>query len=332
MSKEERNFMKLSFRYNINNKHSKDKRGFRQILKKDYFPNWQLYLLLLIPITYIIIFRYIPMVGAQIAFRKYDFTLGIWNSPWVGLDNFKRFFDSYQFKTIIRNTLTLSFYGLFVSFPLPIILALILNAFPWIRYKKLVQTVSYVPHFISTVVIVGMLMQIFNPRNGAIGAIYQLFTGKIMNDLFANPNVFPHIYVWSGIWQSIGWSSIIYIAALSNVDEEQHSAAQIDGASVFQRIIHIDFPAILPTATIMLILATGNIMNVGFEKVYLMQNSLNISKSEVISTYVYKIGMTIGIGDFSFATTIDLFNSIINFFLLVTVNFLSKKLSDIYLW
>jgi putative aldouronate transport system permease protein len=324
--------MKQRLQFKNIDKPFENQKGFLQVVKKDYLPQWQLYLLLLIPVTYIIIFRYIPMAGAQIAFRKYDFLLGIWKSPWVGLDNFKRFFNSYQFTTIIRNTITLSFYGLFVSFPLPIILALILNAFPWAGYKKLVQTVSYIPHFISTVVIVGMLMQIFNPRTGAIGAIYQLLTGRIMKDLFASPDAFPHIYVWSGIWQGIGWSSIIYIAALSGVDEEQHSAAQIDGASVFQRVIHIDFPAILPTATIMLILAAGNIMNVGFEKVYLMQNSLNTSRSEVISTYVYKIGMTIGSGDFSFATAIGLFNSIINFLLLVMVNFLSKKLSDTYLW
>ncbi len=228
--------------------------------------------------------------------------------------------------------MTLSFYSLFASFPLPIILALLINASPGLRFKKIVQTVSYIPHFISTVVIVGMLMQIFNPRVGAIGAIYQLITKKILNDLFASPGAFPHIYVWSGIWQNIGWNSIIYIAALSNVDAELHSAAQIDGASIFQRVVHIDFPAVLPTATIMLILATGNIMNIGFEKVFLMQNSLNISRSEVISTYVYKVGLTMGAGDFSFATGIGLLNSVINFVLLIIVNFTSKKLEGTYLW
>jgi len=305
---------------------------FARILKKDYFSRWQLYLLLFVPLAYIIIFHYIPMAGMQIAFKKYDFSLGIWGSPWVGLKNFQRFFNSYQFTSILMNTITLSFYGLFVSFPLPIMLALLLNAFPWERYKKLVQTVSYIPHFISTVVIVGMIMQVFNPRTGAIGAIYQLITGQVMRDLLASPGAFPHFYVWSGIWQEIGWNSIVYIAALSGVDAELHSAAQIDGASAFQRVLYIDFPAILPTATIMLILAAGKIMNVGFEKVFLMQNSLNIARSEVISTYVYKVGMTIGTGDFSFATAIGLFDSVINFLLLVTVNFLSKKLSDNYLW
>ena len=196
----------------------------------------------------------------------------------------------------------------------------------------MVQTVSYIPHFISTVVVVGMLMQIFNPRTGAVGNIYSLFTGGIMKDIFASPSAFPHLYVWSGIWQGIGWSSIIYIAALSSVDTELHEAAQIDGASRFRRVLHIDLPSILPTATIMLILSAGRVMSVGFEKVFLMQNSLNIGASEVISTYVYKVGMVIGTGDYSFATAIGLFNSVINFCLLVLVNFISRKLSETSLW
>ena len=211
-------------------------------------------------------------------------------------------------------------------------MALLLNSFPGVRFKKVVQTVSYIPHFISTVVVVGMLMQIFNPRTGAVGNIYSLFTGGIMKDIFASPSAFPHLYVWSGIWQGIGWSSIIYIAALSSVDTELHEAAQIDGASRFRRVLHIDLPSILPTATIMLILSAGRVMSVGFEKVFLMQNSLNIGASEVISTYVYKVGMVIGTGDYSFATAIGLFNSVINFCLLVLVNFISRKLSETSLW
>lgn len=300
--------------------------------KKDYLSNWQLYLFLLPSIVFIFIFAYIPMAGIQIAFKEYDFTLGIWGSKWIGFENFKRFFNSYQFSSILFNTISISFYSLVASFPLPIIFALILNSYTNHRYKKLVQTVSYMPHFISTVVVVGMLIQIFNPRTGAIGALYLFFTKSLIPDAFANPNAFPHLYVWSGIWQSIGWSSIIYIAALSSVDEELHESAQIDGASRFQRVLHIDFPSILPTATIMLILAAGNIMNVGFEKVFLMQNSLNLAKSEVISTYVYKVGLTVGSGDFSFATAIGLFNSIINFMLLATVNYASNKLSNTSLW
>ncbi len=300
--------------------------------KKEYLSNWQLYVFLLPALIFIIIFAYVPMAGIQIAFKEYDFTLGIWGSKWIGFENFKRFFDSYQFSSILWNTISISFYSLVASFPLPIVFALILNSYTSQRYKKIVQTVSYMPHFISTVVVVGMIIQLFNPRTGAIGALYLFFTDSMITDAFANPNAFPHLYVWSGIWQSIGWSSIIYIAALSSVDEELHESAQIDGASRFQRVLHIDFPSILPTATIMLILAAGNIMNVGFEKVFLMQNNLNLGKSEVISTYVYKVGLTIGSGDFSFATAIGLFNSIINFLLLAAVNYASNKLSQTSLW
>ncbi|MDF2922480.1 MAG: sugar transporter permease [Paenibacillaceae bacterium] len=300
--------------------------------KKNYLQNWQLYVFLMPALVFIIVFAYFPMAGIQIAFKDYDFNLGIWGSKWIGLENFRRFFDSYQFSTLLWNTISLSFYSLIASFPLPIIFALILNSFTSAKYKKLVQSISYMPHFISTVVIVGMLIQLFNPRTGAFGSLYTLFTNSILPDAFSKPGAFPHLYVWSGIWQGIGWGSIIYIAALSAVDEELHDAAQIDGATRFQRVRHIDFPSILPTATIMLILSVGHIMDVGFEKVYLMQNDLNISKSEVISTYVYKVGMTIGSGDFSFATAIGLFNSLINFALLITVNLASKRFSNTSLW
>ncbi len=301
-------------------------------MKKTMKKNWRLYLFLLLPVLYILIFAYVPMAGVQIAFKDYDFTKGVWGSEWVGLKNFKRFFESYNFWEILKNTIVLSFYSLLVSFPIPIIFALIINAFPAQRFKKTVQTISYMPHFISTVVVVGMMIQILNPRTGAFGAIYTALTGNVMKDILSVPSAFSHIYVWSGIWQSMGWSSIIYIAALSGVDSELHEAAQIDGASRFQRVLHIDLPSILPTAIILLILSSGNIMNVGFEKVYLMQNDMNISASEVISTYVYKIGMSVGTGDFSFATAIGLFNSVINFALLITVNFISKRFSHNSLW
>ncbi len=300
--------------------------------KKQYLQNWQLYIFLLPSLAFILTFAYVPMAGIQIAFKEYNFNLGIWGSEWVGLTNFRRFFDSYQFTTLLWNTVSLSFYALIAGFPLPIIFALLLNSFTSAKYKKLVQSISYMPHFISTVVIVGMLIQLFNPRTGAFGALFTLFTDSMLPDAFGKPGAFQHLYVWSGIWQGIGWGSIIYIAALSAVDEELHDAAQIDGATRFQRVRHIDFPSILPTATIMLILSVGHIMDVGFEKVYLMQNDLNISKSEVISTYVYKVGMTIGSGDFSFATAIGLFNSLINFALLITVNLASKKFSNTSLW
>lgn len=304
----------------------------RSRFSKGFLADWQMYIFLLPSVVFILIFAYVPMAGVQIAFKEYDFTLGIWGSEWVGFENFQRFFESYQFNRIIWNTVSLAFYSLLIGFPLPILFALILNSYTHQRFKKLVQSVSYMPHFISTVVIVGMLIQIFNPRTGAFGSIYTLLSSSIMPDFFAKPEAFQHLYVWSGIWQGIGWSSIIYIAALSAVDEHLHEAAQIDGASRLQRVRHIDFPSILPTATIMLILAAGNLMDVGFEKVFLMQNDLNLSKSEVISTYVYKVGLTIGTGDFSFATAIGLFNSIINFVLLIVVNFAAKRLSNTSLW
>ena len=299
--------------------------------KKYYLSKWRLYLFLVIPVIYIIIFAYIPMVGAQIAFRDYDCRYGIWGSEWVGLENFLKFFKYHDFKRILWNTLSVSLYSLLASFPLPIILALLLHSFPGKRFTKTVQTVLYMPHFISVVVMIGMVMQIFNPLSGVFGLAYRVFTGEIMPDIFGNPNAFRHIYVWTGIWQGLGWGSIIYTAALSGVDMELHESAQIDGASRFQRVRYIDLPAILPTVSIMLIMNAGNIMNIGFEKVLLLQNDLNRSSSEVISTYVYKVGLMSG-GDFSYATAVGLFNSLINFTLLVIVNYTAKKLGETSLW
>ncbi len=299
--------------------------------RKNYLSKWRLYLFLVIPILYIIIFAYIPMVGAQIAFRDYDFRYGIWGSEWVGWKNFSKFFHYRDFKRILWNTLSVSIYSLLASFPLPIILALILHSFPRERYKKVVQTVLYMPHFISVVVMIGMIMQLFNPLSGVFGLFYKAVTGEIMPDIFSSPGAFRHIYVWSGIWQGLGWGSIIYMAALSGVDMELHESAQIDGASRFQRVLYIDLPAILPTVSIMLIMNAGNIMNIGFEKVLLLQNDLNRSRSEVISTYVYKVGLMSG-GDFSYATAVGLFNSVINFTLLVIVNYVTKKFSETSLW
>ena len=299
--------------------------------RKDYLSRWRLYLFLLIPVVYIIVFAYIPMVGAQIAFRDYDFVLGIWGSQWVGWKNFAKFFRYHDFWKILWNTLSVSLYSLIASFPLPIILALILHSFPGKRYTKVVQTVMYMPHFISVVVMVGMIMQMFNPLSGVFGLAYQSISGSLMPDIFSNPSAFGHIYVWSGIWQGLGGNSIIYMAALSGVDMELHESAQIDGASRFQRVMHIDLPAILPTACILLIMNAGSIMNVGFEKVLLLQNDLNRSRSEVISTYVYKVGLMSG-GDFSYATAVGLFNSVINFTLLILVNYAGKKLGETSLW
>ena len=303
-------------------KTEKRKRKIRQITNR-----WQIYLLLLLPVTYLIVFSYVPMSGLVLAFKKYNVNDGIWGSPWVGMKNFQRFFQSYKFRLVMKNTLVLSLYSLAVSFPIPILFALFLNALPGKRYKKIIQTVTYVPHFISTVVMVGLLFQILNNRNGIYGSLYTLITQKTAPNLLSDGSKFKHIYVWSGVWQSAGYNAIIYIAALAGVDQSLHEAAQIDGASRFQRIFYVDVPAILPTASIMLILAVGNIMNVGFEKVFLMQNSLNMNDSEIVSTYVYKVGLASGVTDFSLSTAIGMFNSVINFILLLLANEGSKRLN-----
>ena len=289
--------------------------------------NWRLYLFLLVPVAYILIFAYVPMAGLQLAFKRFNAADGIWGSPWVGVEQFQRFFSSYQFGRVLKNTLTLSLYGLLAGFPFPILLALILNSLRSDRYRKTAQTITYLPYFISTVVLVGILAQVLNPRVGLVANITMAFSGGEPANLMASPDAFPHLYVWSGVWQAMGYNSIIYIAALSGVDPNLHEAAQIDGANRFQRVLHIDFPAILPTATILLILNAGQLMNVGFEKAYLMQNSMNQSASEVISTYVYKVGLAASVTDFSYATAIGLFNSVVNMVLIVLVNFASKRLN-----
>ena len=293
---------------------------------------WQLYIFLLIPVAQVLIFKYWPMLGLQIAFKNFDYRLGIWGSAWVGTKHFQRFLNSYQFSRVVGNTLRLSLYSLLAGFPLPVIFALLLNAMPLKKYKKIVQTVTYMPHFISVVVMVGIITQMMNIHVGLYGQLYKSLMGKNAPDVLGMASAFPHMYVWSGIWQNIGFNSIIYVAALSSVDPELHEAAEMDGANRFSRLIHIDLPTILPTASIMLILACGNIMSVGFEKAYLMQNTLNISRSEVISTYVYKIGIASGGGNFSFGTAVGLFNSVVNFILIVLVNLISKKLGGNSLW
>lgn len=307
----------------------KNKKGLMAEIKD----NWQLYAFLIIPIVYIVIFAYGPMAGLQIAFKKFEPRLGIWGSEWIGVGNFIKFFASYQFMRILKNTLFLSLYALIAGFPVPIIFAMMINVVKNNRYKKFTQMAVYLPHFISVVVLVGMIHQLFNPIMGLYANLYQTFMGGgYPPDILANAQVFPHLYVWSGIWQNMGWNSIIYLAALSSVDAELHEAAQIDGASRLKRIIHIDFPCILPTAVILLILNVGSIMNVGFEKVLLMQNSLNLQFSEVISTYVYKVGIASGGGDYSYATAIGFFNSVINFAMIVSVNAITKRLGDLSLW
>ncbi len=295
--------------------------------------HWQMYLFLLLPLIYLLTFCYYPMLGLQLAFRKFTIDGGIWASPWIGWGNISKFLTSYQFKRVLTNTLILSFYSIFAGFPLPIIFALLLNSMRGERMKKAIQTITYIPHFISVIVMVGIIMQVFNARTGLYGVAVNWLTGAYPGDLLGSTRAFAHLYVWTGIWQTFGWNSIIFIAALAAVSAELHEAAEIDGASRFQRVLHIDLPSILPVATIMLILRTGSIMNIGFEKIYLMQNSLNLSVSEVISTYVYKIGLGLsGSPDYSYSTAIGLFNSVINFLLIASVNTLSGKMSKTSLW
>jgi len=302
-------------------------------MKRRVLKYWQLYVFLFLPVVYVLIFHYYPILGVQIAFKKYNALLGIWNSPWVGLKNFTKFFNSYQFFTVIGNTLKLSLYSIVAGFPLPLVFALVLNVVRSNRYKKTVQTITYMPHFISTVVIVGMIIQIANPVNGIYGKLYSLLNnGNMAGDPLGSCSVFPHLYVWTGVWQSFGWDSIIYMAALASTSMELHEAAQLDGATRLQRVIHIDFPTILPTAIIMLILRTGSVMTIGFEKIFLMQNDLNLRVSEVISTYVYKVSLQASLPDYSYSTAIALFNSIINLVLICSINVFARKVGDTSLW
>lgn len=291
--------------------------------------NWQLYLFLLPAVVFIILFMYTPMYGLQIAFKNYRSGVGIWGSPWAGLKWFEKFFSTPRCWEIVKNTLTISVYSLIAGFPLPICLAIILNYVKNLRFKKFAQTVTYMPYFISTVVLVGMMDLFFSPTSGFINTMIKGLGGEPVY-FMGIPAVFPHMYVWSGVWQSMGYSSIIYIAALSGVSPELHESAVIDGANILQRIWHIDIPTIMPTMIILLIMSCGNIMNVGYEKVLLMQNDLTINVSEIISTYVYKIGLVNQ--QYSFSTAIGLMNNVINFIILVTANKVSNKIFGSGLW
>lgn len=298
-----------------------------QRFKKNFKRDWQLHLLILIPLIYVLIFNYGPMYGVQMAFRDYRPVDGIVGSEWVGLKWFARFLSSVKFKNIFMNTVILSLYSL-ATFPLAVIFALVLNAMKSEKYKKVVQTVSYMPHFISLTVLVGIVNMIFSPVNGIYGNLFRLFGGEgYPTDFRAAAESFRHLYVWSGVWQNIGWNAIIYISALSSVPHELHEAAQIDGASRLKRIWHIDIPTILPTICIMFIMRCASIISVGFEKAYLMQSNLNVSVSEVISTYVYKTGMS-SFKNFSYGTAVDLFNTVINLAMMLVVNFIVKKSTD----
>lgn len=291
--------------------------------------HWQLYLIVLVPLLYIFVFKYIPMFGAQIAFKDYIVIKGIWGSPFRGFKHFEAFFRSPHFWKLIRNTLGISLYSLIAGFPLPIILALSLNEVANKTFKKTVQLVTYAPYFISMVVMVSIIMQFLAPKMGIINLII-ISLGGTKQNFMGNPNYFKSIYVWSGIWQMTGYSSIIYIASLSGIDPALYEAARVDGATKLQKIFNIDLPGIMPTAVILLIMNVGQIMNVGFEKVYLMQNPLNLSSAEIISTYVYKVGL-VG-AQFSFSTAVGLFNSLVNLLLLVSVNNIAKRVGQTSLW
>lgn len=288
-----------------------------------------LYLLLLPAVLYALIFLYAPMGGVLIAFKDYSPTKGIFGSPWAGLKYFQKFLNAYNFKQIFFNTVSLSVYNLVAQFPIPILFALLLNQMRFKRLKKVVQTVSYAPHFISTVVLVGMLNVFLSPSTGVVNALIKSLGGEAVYFL-GKAELFRPVYVWSSVWQDMGRSAIIYIAALTSIEQELHEAAMVDGASKFQRTLYIDIPGIMPTVVIMLILNLGRIMTVGFEKAYLMQNTLNITASEIISTYVYKVGLLNA--QFSLSTAIGLFNSVISCVLVVTVNFIARRLGDTSLW
>ncbi|MGM1050506.1 MAG: ABC transporter permease [Bacillota bacterium] len=301
----------------------------RSPLPRSIRKNWDLYLLIVPVIVYYIIFHYIPMYGVQIAFKDFIASKGITDSPWAGLKHFERFFNSYYFERLIINTLEIGLYELLVGFPVPIILALLINEVRSKLFRKTVQTITYAPHFLSTVVLVGMLFIFLDPNSGFINMLIRLFGGDPVSFL-TEPGWFKTIYVFSGVWQQMGWSSIIYLAALTGIDPQQHEAAKVDGASRLKRIWHINLPGIMPTIIILLIMNVGSVMAVGFEKVFLMQNDLNRESSDVIATYVYRSGIVSA--QYSFSAAVGLFNSIINFILLLTVNFISRKVGQNSLW
>lgn len=291
--------------------------------------NWQLYILLLPAFVWLIVFCYAPMYGVTIAFKDYKVKLGITGSPWAGFKYFEQFFSTSVAMKSIRNTLLLSLYSLLFGFPIPILFALMLNMLRSARYKKFIQTLSFAPHFISVVVVVSMMNIMFAPSNGWVNKLITS-TGAKEVLFMTRSEYFRTMYVASGIWQDMGFNAIVYIAALAGVSPELHEAAIVDGASKVRRLIHIDIPCILPTVTIMFILSVGNLFSVGYEKAYLMQGGLNTEVSEIISTYVYKVGLQSA--QYSFSAAVGLFNSVVNLVLLLAVNTFARKMSDVSLF
>ncbi|SHO47568.1 ABC transporter permease [Anaerocolumna xylanovorans] len=299
----------------------KNKRYYAYAIKKSV----PLYIMILPAVVILFCFTYIPMSGIIIAFKEYSPAKGILDSPWVGFKHFIRFFKSYQFGNTLKNTLSISIYSILVGFPLPIVLALLCTQIKQGFFKKFFQVTTYLPHFISTMIMCGMILLFLSPSNGVISHILSFFHMQMPN-IIGEPGKFSSIYVWSDVWQNVGWDSIIYLAALSAIDPTYYEAAIMDGASKWQRIKNIDIPLILPTAMILLILRSGSVLSVGFEKVFLLQNQLNMTASEVISTYVYKLGLLNA--QYSLSTAINLFNTVINLVVLLSVNQISKKLTD----
>lgn len=297
--------------------------------KKNFIHDWRLVVLCLLPVAYYILFHYIPMYGVQIAFKNFRAVDGIWGSPWAGFKHFRRFFSSYQFWPLLKNTLALSFMQILIGFPIPIILALLLNQVKNAKYKKFVQSVIYCPHFISIVVLTGMLYIFLSPRNGIVNNMLVSF-GFDPIFFLGDSKYFRLTFVLSGVWQNAGWNAIIYLAALSAISPDLYEAAEVDGANKWQKILHVDIPGILPTAVMMLILEMGKVMNIGFQKAYLMQNAQNMAASEIISTYIYKVGLIDA--QYSYSAAINLFNNLINIILLVMVNKIAQKTTESSLW
>ena len=290
------------------------------------FQNYELILFVIPAMVIIFLFNYVPMYGVQIAFKDFNIAKGIVDSPWAGFKHFERFFNSYNSTITIKNTVLLSLYSILWSFPIPIILALMLNQLNSRRYKRFVQTVTYLPYFISTVVMVGMIILFLSPERGIYGVIMKMAGVEDIPQLLTDPKYFRTVYILTGIWQATGFASVIYLASLSSVDPELYEAAIVDGAGKFKRVLYIDIPSLLPTMTILFILSMANLMNVGFEKTYLMQNNINMSVSEVLATYVYKVGLINA--QYSFSAAVNLFNTGINIILLVITNYASKRMSQ----
>jgi len=287
--------------------------------------SWQLYVLLIPPAIYAILFLYAPLYGLQIAFKNFSVAQGINGSPWAGLTYVRQFLNSYEFWTVVKNTLWLNAYQLIALFPLPIILAIMLNTVRSRRYSRGVQMITYAPHFISTVVVVGLVVMLASPDGGIINQAISAFGGNKQD--FLSETWFRHTYVWSGAWQTLGFSAIIYLAALAGVDPQLHEAATVDGASMVKRIWHIDLPGIRPVMITIMILNMGSMLTVGFEKVLLLQNPLNLSVSEVIDTYSYRVAFVSSLPQYSYAAAIALFQSVMGLVLLVLANFLARRVA-----